>query len=94
MVGRAVSEARVYQECRVDAVMVENMHDTPYVRGGGGPEVTACMTRVCTEVRQALGGNIPLGVQILSGNTNSLNTTALLFQIPLTAPPPPLSPFP
>lgn len=68
VVDHAVSEARVYQECGVDGVIVENMHDTPYLRGGGGPEVTACMTRVCAEVRQALGGNIPLGVQILSGS--------------------------
>lgn len=66
----------MYQECRVDGVMVENMHDTPYVREGGGPEVTACMTRVCAEVRQALDGNIPLGVQILSGNMNCSNTAS------------------
>lgn len=74
VVQRAVREARVYQECQVDGVMVENMHDTPYVREGGGPEVTACMTRVCAEVRQALGGSIPLGVQILSGNMNFFQT--------------------
>ena len=74
VVQRAVREAKVYQECRVDGVIVENMHDTPYVREGGGPEMTACMTRVCAEVRQALGGSIPLGVQILSGNMNCSNT--------------------
>ena len=67
MVDCAVSEAKVYQECGLDGVMVENMHDVPYVRGGVGAEVTACMTRVCAEVRQAIGGSIPLGVQILSG---------------------------
>ena len=67
VVDRAVSEAKVYQECRLDGVMVENMHDVPYVRGGVGPEITVCMTRVCAEVRQAIGGSIPLGVQILSG---------------------------
>lgn len=81
----------MYQECRVDGVMVENMHDTPYVREGGGPEVTACMTRVCAEVRQALDGNIPLGVQILSGNMNCSNTASSSPYPPLPDPPNPLS---
>ena len=67
MVDCAVSEAEIYRECGVDGVIVENMHDVPYVRGGVGPEVTACMTRVCSEVRLAIGGNIPLGIQILCG---------------------------
>ena len=67
VVDHAVSEAKVYQECGLDGVVVENMHDVPYVRGGVGPEITACMTRVCAEVRQAISGNISLGVQILSG---------------------------
>ena len=63
----AVREARVYQECGLDGVLVENMHDVPYLRGHVGPEVTACMARVCCEVRQALGGDTALGVQILAG---------------------------
>ena len=46
--------------------MIENMHDVPYLRGGAGPEVTACMTRVATEVRKVAMG-MPLGVQILAG---------------------------
>ena len=63
-------EAQLYRECGVDGVMVENMHDIPYLRGAVGPEVTACMARVCSEVRQAIGG-IPLGVQVLAGECAS-----------------------
>jgi membrane complex biogenesis BtpA family protein len=66
LVDQAVREARLYREHGLDGVIVENMHDTPYV-SGVGPEVTACMTRVCGEVRQAIGGDLPLGIQILSG---------------------------
>ena len=80
MVDRAVCEARIYQECDLDAVMVENMHDVPYLRGWVGPEVTACMTRVCSEVRQALGGGILLGVQVLSGE-DSGGMVILFFEI-------------
>lgn len=80
----AVREARTYRECGVDGIIVENMHDTPYLRGHQvGPEVTACMTRVCVEVRQTLGGDLPLGVQILSGKSlHFLSLTSI-------SPPPP-----
>ena len=59
-------EAQVFRESGLDGVIVENMHDLPYLREGVGAEITACMTRVCCEIRQAIG-TIPLGVQVLSG---------------------------
>ena len=76
LVDQAVKEARLYREHGLDGVIVENMHDTPYI-SSVGPEVTACMTRVCWEVRQAMGGDLPLGVQILSGKpaATSLSNT-------------------
>ena len=46
--------------------MIENMHDVPYLKGSVGPEVIASMTTICTEVKREIR-NIPLGVQILSG---------------------------
>lgn len=69
IVATAVREALVYKECGLDGVMVENMHDVPYLRRSVGPEVVACMTRVCSEVRRAIGSNIPLGVQVLAGES-------------------------
>ncbi|XP_055707911.1 uncharacterized protein F13E9.13, mitochondrial [Phlebotomus papatasi] len=66
-------EAEIYRNTSIDAVMIENMHDIPYVREQDlGPETTATMTRVALEVRQILQ-NIPLGVQILAcGNQQAL----------------------
>ena len=66
IVSKALQEAEVYRGCGVHGVIMENMHDTPYLNGGLGPEVTACMTRVTSEVRKAVPG-LALGVQILSG---------------------------
>lgn len=82
IVANAVREARVLVEAGFDALIVENMHDTPYVcapgvgggltgaggMGGGsmGPEITAAMTRVAVAVREAAPA-MPCGVQILSG---------------------------
>ncbi|MBK7404787.1 MAG: BtpA/SgcQ family protein [Phycisphaerales bacterium] len=62
---QAVTEARMLQATGFDAVMIENMHDRPYVHGRQGPEIVAAMTRVAVEVASAI--DLPLGVQVLSG---------------------------
>ena len=68
IIGRACLEAEMYSECGVHGIIVENMHDTPYLNGGLGAEVTACMARVTSEVRQ-LVPRLALGVQVLSGES-------------------------
>ena len=73
IVETSCQEAEVYRDCGVDGVMVENMHDGPYLRGSVGPEITACMTRVCTEVC-SVTKDIPVGVQILSGKMKTANS--------------------
>ena len=66
LVDQAVLEARQIEEAGFDAIIVENMHDAPYVHGDQlGPEIVAAMTRVCAAVTGAV--RIPVGVQILSG---------------------------
>jgi membrane complex biogenesis BtpA family protein len=61
----AVREAAAYREGGVDGLMVENMHDVPYLRGGVGPEVVASMAVVARAVKAEAG--LPVGVQILAG---------------------------
>jgi membrane complex biogenesis BtpA family protein len=61
----AVREAVVYRDGGVDALMVENMHDVPYLRGSVGPEIVAAMTVVARAVKAE--ARIPTGVQILAG---------------------------
>ena len=61
----AVSEAKVLADGGVDAIMLENMHDVPYLNRQVGPEIVAAMTAICAAVRQAVA--LPLGVQILAG---------------------------
>jgi len=62
---RAANEARMLVTSGFDAVMVENMHDVPYLRREVGPEVVAGMTAVARAVRAAV--DVPLGVQVLAG---------------------------
>ena len=65
IVSSARSEARLYRESGVDGVIIENMHDVPYLRGEVGPEIVAAMTAVAVEVKGECG--LPVGVQILAG---------------------------
>jgi len=58
-------EARVYRECGVDGIIIENMHDVPYLKGEVGPEIVAAMTAIGAEVKQEC--ELPVGVQILAG---------------------------
>lgn len=66
LVSQCVNEARILAESGFDAIIIENMHDAPYVHGDRlGPEIVAAMTRVGVAVRAAV--SLPLGVQVLSG---------------------------
>lgn len=61
---RAAAEARVLADAGFDAVMIENMHDRPYVTTHG-PETTAAMTAIALAVRDVIG-DTPMGIQVLS----------------------------
>ncbi len=61
----AVGEARAYREAGFTAVMIENMHDRPYLRRRVGPEIVAAMTAIGREVKREVP--LPLGVQVLAG---------------------------
>jgi membrane complex biogenesis BtpA family protein len=61
---QAVKEAQLYRDAGVHGIMVENMHDTPYLRGRVGPEIVAGMAVVCRAVQET--ARLPCGVQILA----------------------------
>ena len=65
LVRQAKDEARVYRDCGVDGVIIENMHDVPYLKGEVGPEIVAAMTAIGVDVKSECG--LPVGIQILAG---------------------------
>jgi membrane complex biogenesis BtpA family protein len=71
----AVDEARQYETAGFHGLMIENMHDRPYLKAAVGPEITAAMAVIGTEVRRAVA--LPLGVQILAGANSSSLAAAL-----------------
>lgn len=67
----AVHEAGIYRDGGVDALMIENMHDTPYLRGTAGAEIVAAMAVIGRAVKTE--SKLPMGVQVLAAaNTQAM----------------------
>jgi membrane complex biogenesis BtpA family protein len=64
MTAQATFEAKLLQDTGYDAVMIENMHDRPYLKTRVGPEIVASMAVIAHAVVDAL--EIPCGIQILA----------------------------
>lgn len=75
ILDQALAEAETYRACGIHALMVENMHDVPYVKNPG-PEITAAMTVLAREVKRAQP-QLPLGIQILAGANREALSAAL-----------------
>jgi membrane complex biogenesis BtpA family protein len=71
----AAREARLLREAGFDAVLLENMHDVPYLRRHVGPEIVAAVTAALCAVREAV--DCPVGVQILAGANSEALAAAL-----------------
>jgi len=80
VVEKAKREAMIYLNAGVDAVMIENMHDAPYLNKNVGPEITASMTIIAREIRQILEG-VPCGIQILAGANKEALAVAKVAQL-------------
>ena len=65
ILATALSDALTYKENGVDALLVENMHDVPYLKGFVYPETTATMTVVARALKYEC--QLPLGLQLLAG---------------------------
>src|SRR6266511_4108895 len=63
--ARAVAEADTYRDAGVHGLIFENMHDTPYLRGGVGPEIVAAMAIISRKIKET--SKLPCGIQILAG---------------------------
>lgn len=65
VIKTAVHEAKIYETAGLDGIILENMHDLPYLNRQVGPEITAAMTSIATQIRKEI--KLPIGIQILAG---------------------------
>ncbi len=75
IIKKAVDEAVLYRDNGIDVLMIENMHDIPYLNRNVGPEVITLMSIVLYEVKKASG--LPTGIQILAGANKAAMAAAL-----------------
>src|SRR5262245_3878183 len=68
---RAISDAQAYLETGVDAIVLENSHDLPYIKPPLPNRAVELMKQVAREVRNRFTG--PIGIQMLE----AANETAL-----------------
>jgi predicted TIM-barrel enzyme len=67
VIEKAKHEAHIFKNSGIDSVLIENMHDIPYVKSDKlGPEITSSMARVACEVKNILGKRFPTGIQVFS----------------------------
>jgi uncharacterized protein len=75
IIEKALHEARLLNEAGVPVILIENMHDRPYLNKIAGPEVVAAMTAVAYEIKKEI--QIPMGIQILAGANKEALAVAL-----------------
>ncbi|MAJ46536.1 MAG: hypothetical protein CBC35_04425 [Planctomycetes bacterium TMED75] len=61
----AARDASLLADAGFDALLIENMHDLPYLKRTVGPEIVASMSVIARALRETV--ELPLGVQILAG---------------------------
>jgi membrane complex biogenesis BtpA family protein len=75
VIDHAVAEAKVYQDNGIDILMIENMHDVPYLKRTVGPEIVSLMSIILFEIKRSTG--LPVGIQILAGANKDALAAAL-----------------
>ncbi len=71
---QAIREAKLYRKAGVDGIIVENMHDTPYLRNEVGHEISTMMAVISRAVKQE--AKLPCGVQVLAGANDAAMAVA------------------
>jgi len=67
----ACREMELLAQHNLDGIIIENMHDIPYVKSSMiGPEIVSTMTRICCDIKRNLSSDIPCGLQVLAGGNN------------------------
>ncbi len=75
----AIREAAIYRKAGVHGLLIENMHDTPYLKGAVGPEIVAPLAVIAREIKKT--SPLPCGIQILAGANQEALAVALAARL-------------
>lgn len=65
IINKALEEAAIYQSNGISTVMIENMHDLPYLNQSAGHEISTLSAIIAYEIKRKT--NLFCGIQILAG---------------------------
>jgi len=65
IIDQALKEAKIYKSAGIDSIMIENMHDIPYIKTGVGHEISSLMCLIAYLIKQET--KLPVGIQLLAG---------------------------
>jgi hypothetical protein len=65
IIDKALKEAELLKKAGIDSIMIENMHDVPYLNRSVGHEISALMAVIAYEIKKRT--HLPTGMQILAG---------------------------
>lgn len=65
IIKMCLNEAEIYLSEGIEVLMIENMHDTPYLLKRVGPEIISSMTVIALSIKNKF--DVPCGIQILAG---------------------------
>ena len=75
IISKCLKEAMKLKDGGIDGIMIENMHDIPYLKRNVGPEIVGLLSVVGHEVKKA--SSLPCGIQILAGANKEALAAAL-----------------
>ncbi len=75
IIEKAVSEAEIYVRNGIHALMIENMHDVPYLNRNVGHEISTAMAVTGRTLKETF--DLPVGIQILAGANKPALAAAL-----------------
>jgi membrane complex biogenesis BtpA family protein len=64
IIENAIEEALIYKSAGINGIMIENMHDVPYLNNSAGPEITSTMAIIAYEIKKQT--KLFTGIQILA----------------------------
>jgi len=65
IIDAAMRESALLKKAGIDALLLENMHDVPYLKKEVGPEISSLMAVAAYEIKKA--NSLPCGIQVLAG---------------------------
>lgn len=76
---QAFTDGKILVREGIDALLLENMHDRPYLNRKAGPEVVATMAVVAAFLKKEFG--LPAGIQVLAGANKEAIAIALASEL-------------